>query len=109
MNELKSWASSFAEQRILAGDFNAWPGAAEISTMTSAYIDTWAAAKTAGTAVAYSGNEAGNTRNSRIDYVFLSKGASRSTIKASRVFDVRNSSGVAPSDHRPVMTTFEVK
>jgi hypothetical protein len=25
------------------------------------------------------------------------------------VYDVRNSSGVAPSDHRPVMTTFEVK
>jgi endonuclease/exonuclease/phosphatase family metal-dependent hydrolase len=109
MNELKSWASSFAEQRILAGDFNAWPGAAEISTITSSYIDTWAAAKTAGTATAYSGNEAGNTRNSRIDYVFLSKGASRSKIKASRVYDVRNSSGVAPSDHRPVMTTFEVK
>jgi endonuclease/exonuclease/phosphatase family metal-dependent hydrolase len=109
MNQLKSWASSFSEQRILAGDFNAWPGAAEISTITSAYIDTWAAAKTAGTSVAYSGNEAGNTRNSRIDYVFLSKGASRTTIKASQVFDVRNSSGVAPSDHRPVMTTFLVK
>ena len=109
MNELKSWASSFTEQRILAGDFNAWPGASEISTMTSAYIDTWAAAKTAGTSVAYSGNEAGNTRNSRIDYVFLSKGASRTTIKASQVFDVRNSSGVAPSDHRPVMTTLLVK
>ncbi len=109
MNQLKSWASSFAEQRILAGDFNAWPGAAEISTITSAYIDTWAAAKTAGTSVAYSGNEAGNTRNSRIDYVFLSKGGSRTTIKASQVFDVRNSSGVAPSDHRPVMTTLLVK
>jgi endonuclease/exonuclease/phosphatase family metal-dependent hydrolase len=109
MNQLKSWASSFSEQRILAGDFNAWPGATEISTITSAYIDTWAAAKTAGTSVAYSGNEAGNTRNSRIDYVFLSKGASRTTIKASQVFDVRNSSGVAPSDHRPVMTTFLVK
>jgi endonuclease/exonuclease/phosphatase family metal-dependent hydrolase len=109
MNELKSWASSYAEQRILAGDFNAWPGATEISNMTSSYIDTWAYAKAAGTAVAYSGNEAGNTRNSRIDYIFLSKGATRTTIKGSRVFDVRNSSGVMPSDHRPVMTTFEVK
>ena len=109
MNELKSWASSFSEQRILTGDYNAWPGAAEIAIMTSAYIDTWAAAKAAGTAVAYPGNEAGNTRNSRIDYVWLSKSASRTTIKGSRVYDVRNSSGVAPSDHRPVMTTFEVK
>jgi endonuclease/exonuclease/phosphatase family metal-dependent hydrolase len=109
MNELKSWASSFSEQRIFAGDFNAWPGAAEISNITSAYIDTWAAAKIAGTAVAYAGNLAGNTRNSRIDYVFLSKSATRTTIKASQVFDVRNSSGVSPSDHRPVMTTFLVK
>jgi endonuclease/exonuclease/phosphatase family metal-dependent hydrolase len=109
MRELNSWASSFAEQRIQAGDYNAWPGASEISNMTSGYIDTWAYAKTAGTAVAYSGNDAGNTRNSRIDYVWLSKSATRTTIKASRVFDVRNSSGVAPSDHRPVMTTFEVK
>ena len=109
MKELNSWASGFAEQRIQAGDYNAWPGAAEISNMTSGHIDTWAYARTAGTAVAYSGNEAGNTRNSRIDYVWLSKSATRTTIKASRVFDVRNSSGVAPSDHRPVMTTFEVK
>jgi endonuclease/exonuclease/phosphatase family metal-dependent hydrolase len=109
MKELNSWASGFAEQRIQAGDYNAWPGAGEIANMTSGHIDTWAYAKTAGTAVAYSGNEAGNTRNSRIDYVWLSKSATRTTIKASRVFDVRNSSGVAPSDHRPVMTTFEVK
>ena len=93
----------------MAGDFNMWPGASEVSTMTGSYIDTWAAAKSAGTATAYSGNEAGNTRNSRIDYIWLSKNATRVTIKGSRVFDVRNSSGVMPSDHRPVMTTFEVK
>ena len=109
MRELTAWAANFSQQRIHAGDFNAWPGAAEISNMTSGHIDTWAYAKAAGTATAYAGNEAGNTRNSRIDYIFLSKNATRTTIKASRVYDVRNSSGVAPSDHRPVMTTFEVK
>jgi len=109
MHELNSWASGFAEQRIQAGDYNAWPGASEISNMTSGHIDTWAYARAAGTAVAYSGNEAGNTRNSRIDYVWLSKGATRTTIRGSRVYDVRNSSGVMPSDHRPVMTTFEVR
>ena len=109
MRELNSWASGFAEQRIQAGDYNAWPGASEISNMTSGHIDTWAYAKSAGTAVSYSGNDAGNTRNSRIDYVWLSKSATRTTITASRVYDVRNSSGVAPSDHRPVMTTFEVR
>ena len=55
------------------------------------------------------GNTAGNTRNSRIDYVWLAKTATRTTIRASQVFDVRNSSGVMPSDHRPVMTTFEIR
>jgi endonuclease/exonuclease/phosphatase family metal-dependent hydrolase len=109
MRELNAWASGFAEQRIQAGDYNAWPGASEISNMTGTYTDTWAYAKSHGTAVSYPGNDAGNTRNSRIDYVWLSKSATRTTITASRVYDVRNSSGVAPSDHRPVMTTFEVK
>jgi endonuclease/exonuclease/phosphatase (EEP) superfamily protein YafD len=109
MNELKSYASSYAEQRILAGDFNAWPGAAELSNMTGSYIDTWADAKADGTAVAYSGNEAGNTRNSRIDYVYYSHGATALVLKSVQVFDVRDSSGVQPSDHRPMMSTFTVK
>ena len=110
MNELKSWASGFAEQRIQAGDFNAWPGASRDLEHDQRPTSTPGPyAKAAGTAVAYSGNDAGNTRNSRIDYVWLSKSATRTTIKASRVFDVRNSSGVVPSDHRPVMTTFEVR
>jgi endonuclease/exonuclease/phosphatase family metal-dependent hydrolase len=109
IQEVKSWMSTFPEQRIVAGDFNAWPGATEITGMTSSYYDTWAVAKANGTAVAYSGNEAGNTRNSRIDYIFQSKGATSLVVKASQVFDTRNSSGAMPSDHRPVMTTFEVR
>jgi endonuclease/exonuclease/phosphatase family metal-dependent hydrolase len=109
INELKSWASTFPEQRVIAGDFNAWPSLAEISLMTSGHYDTWAVAKANGTAIAYSGNEAGNTRNSRIDYIFQSKGATLLAIKASQVFDTRNSSGVMPSDHKPLMTTFTVK
>lgn len=109
MKELTTWAGSFAEQRIIAGDFNAWPGAAEISNMTSAYVDAWAAAKSAGSAVACAGNEAGNTRNSRIDYVFSSKAASRLHLKQVRVYDTRDASGYMPSDHRPVVATFEVR
>jgi endonuclease/exonuclease/phosphatase family metal-dependent hydrolase len=77
--------------------------------MTSVAYDAWAVAKANGTAVAYSGNEAGNTRNSRIDYVFYSKSASRLVLKGAQVFDTRDSKGVMPSDHRPVMATFEVK
>jgi endonuclease/exonuclease/phosphatase family metal-dependent hydrolase len=109
MSQLKSWMSQFSEQRLVGGDFNTWPSAGEISSMTGTYYDTWAEAVSDGTAVAYSGNSAGNTRNSRIDYIFLSRGATRTVIRASQVFDVRDSSGVMPSDHRPVMTTVEIR
>jgi endonuclease/exonuclease/phosphatase family metal-dependent hydrolase len=109
MKELKSWADNYPEQRIIAGDFNAWPGAGEIKNMTSSYKDSWAKAVADNIDVAYSGNSAGNTRNSRIDYVWYSAGASRLKLKQVKVFDVRNSKGVMPSDHRPLMATFEVK
>jgi endonuclease/exonuclease/phosphatase family metal-dependent hydrolase len=109
MNELKAFAASVSQQHIMAGDFNAWPGATEIATMTAFAIDAWAAAKAAGTSVAYAGNEAGNTRNSRIDYIWYAKAATQLTLKGARVFDTRDSGGVTPSDHRPVMATFEVR
>jgi endonuclease/exonuclease/phosphatase family metal-dependent hydrolase len=109
MKQLTSWAATYAEQRILAGDYNAWPGAWEIANMTSGHYDAWAKAKSAGIAVSYSGNEAGNTRNSRIDYIFYSKGATGLRLTQARVFDTRTSSGVMPSDHRPLMATYEVR
>ena len=108
MKELKAWAAGFAQQHIYAGDFNAWPGASEIANMTSAAYDAWAKAKASSIATAYPGNEEGNTRNSRIDYVWYSKSASRLTLKGAQVFDTRDSKGVMPSDHRPLMATFQV-
>jgi endonuclease/exonuclease/phosphatase family metal-dependent hydrolase len=107
MAELKAWTSGFAQQHIIAGDFNAWPGGTEITNMAAFSRDAWAVAKAAGTTVAYAGNEAGNTRTSRIDYIWYSKSASRLTVKAAQVFDVRDG-GVMPSDHRPVMATFQI-
>jgi endonuclease/exonuclease/phosphatase family metal-dependent hydrolase len=104
ISQLKSWASGIAEQRVIMGDFNAWPGATEIQGMTSAYYDSWAQAKSEGTAIWYSGNEAGNTRNSRIDYIWRSKGASNLVLTASQVYDTGS-----VSDHRPVSATFTVK
>lgn len=109
MRQLTQWADNFPEQRILVGDFNAWPGASEIRTMTAGHRDAWAAARSAGVAVAFSGNAAGNTRNTRIDYVFYSKGASRLRLTQTRVWDMRNSRRVMPSDHRPVVATFQVR
>ena len=103
MAELKAWVSGFSQQHIIGGDFNAWPGAAEISNMTAFCYDAWATAKTAGTSIAYAGNEAGNTRNSRIDYIWYSKNATKLTLQGAQVFDTGDA-----SDHRPVMAIFKV-
>ena len=109
MRELVTWADNFPEQRILVGDFNAWPGAGEIGIMTAAHADAWATAKRSGKAVAYSGNSAGNTRNSRIDYAFYSKGAGKLRLREARVWDMRDRNGRMPSDHRPLSATFDVR
>jgi len=108
MGELKAWAASFSQQHIMTGDFNAWPGAAEIANMSAFAYDAWATAQDQDISVAYPGNEAGNTRNSRIDYIWFAKAASRLILRGARVFDTRDASGVTPSDHRPVMATFDV-
>ena len=108
MAELKRWASNFSQQHVMAGDFNAWPGAAEISNMTAFAYDAWAVAKAANVTTAYEGNLAGNTRNSRIDYIWYHKSSTQLVIKGAQVFDPRDSNGVMPSDHRPVMATFQV-
>jgi endonuclease/exonuclease/phosphatase family metal-dependent hydrolase len=109
MEELKKWALGFPEQRIIAGDFNTWPTAGEIGArMTGTYFDVWAEAAKAGTTVSFPGND-GQTRNSRIDYIFLSHGATRTTIKGAQVIDTRDKNGVMASDHRPLVGFFEVK
>jgi endonuclease/exonuclease/phosphatase family metal-dependent hydrolase len=109
IRELKAWADNYPEQRIVLGDFNAGSSTGEISLMTASYADSWATAQSQDIDVAYSGNASGNTRNSRIDYAFYSKQASKLKLKRMQVFDVRDSRGVMPSDHRPLMATFEVK
>ena len=76
--------------------------------MKQTYYDSWAEAQADGTAVAYAGNTAGNTRNSRIDYIYFSHGSTLQ-LKSSQVFDVRDANGVMPSDHRPVMSIFTVR
>jgi endonuclease/exonuclease/phosphatase family metal-dependent hydrolase len=109
IGELTAWERTLAEQRIVCGDFNAWPGSTENATMKQSYYDSWAVAQADGTAIAYPGNTAGNTRNSRIDYIYYSHGATALQLKSSQVFDVRDANGVMPSDHRPVMSIFSVK
>lgn len=107
---LLSCLSSFSQQRIVAGDFNARDYTTEINLMESSYYDGWAEAAANGTAIDYPGNTAfGATRTRRIDYIWASKSATALDIKSAQVFDTRDANGHMPSDHKPVMVTFEVK
>jgi endonuclease/exonuclease/phosphatase family metal-dependent hydrolase len=99
-----------SEQKLIAGDFNAKVATTEIGLMTPLHTDVWLKAAAGKTAFSYPGNTSfGATRNARIDYMFLSKGATSVTIKWAEVFDTRDAKGVMPSDHKPLVAEFEVK
>ena len=109
IGELLAWQAGLGGQRIIAGDFNSAYTSAEYAIMTNIYADSWSEAKADGTAVAYAGNTAGNTRNGRIDYIYVSKQATQLALKSSQVYDTRDANGVTPSDHKPLMSVFTVK
>jgi endonuclease/exonuclease/phosphatase family metal-dependent hydrolase len=105
-----TWASARPENRIIGGDFNAWPDQTSVAEMVKTYVDSWAQAATAGKALTFAGNSpVGATKKGRIDYIFHSRGASNLAVVQSQVYDTRDAAGVMPSDHRPVLTTFEVR
>lgn len=105
VGELLFWETGLAENRIVLGDYNAWPGTTEIATMTQTYVDTWPAAQALGTAV---GN--GITHGShRIDYIFQSKGAADLTLVSQQIYATADANGVTPSDHEPVLAVFTVR
>jgi endonuclease/exonuclease/phosphatase family metal-dependent hydrolase len=96
------------ENRIITGDMNAWPDQTSIAQYDTLYNDSWVVATAKGTATAFSGNS-GETKNGRIDYIFSSKSSPNLSVVSSQVYDTRDASGVMPSDHRPVLTSFQVK
>jgi endonuclease/exonuclease/phosphatase family metal-dependent hydrolase len=107
IQQLLPWLKTFPEQRILAGDFNQ---SINLPLIPDDYNDGWAVAQTLGTAIDIPGNSRpGATHNYRIDYVFFSKGASALVVRAAQVFDTRDENGVMPSDHKPLLVTFEVR
>jgi endonuclease/exonuclease/phosphatase family metal-dependent hydrolase len=107
---LTACTGAFAQQRIIAGDFNARDFTSEIGLMESGHYDGWAEAASDGTAVSYAGNtQFGATRNTRIDYVWMSKAASALSVRSAQVYDTRSSTGVMPSDHKPLMVVFNVR
>jgi endonuclease/exonuclease/phosphatase family metal-dependent hydrolase len=109
VRQLVNWSATYPEQRIVAGDFNGWPGTPEYNEMALTHNDGWAVARAAGTALSFAGNPDGNTRNTRIDYVWSSKQATALTVTGAQVFDLRDANGVRPSDHNPLIVTFGVR
>jgi endonuclease/exonuclease/phosphatase family metal-dependent hydrolase len=123
-NQLVSFASKFAEPRIIAGDFNAQDGTPEINIVEQKYLSGWNTALSHNTAVAYADNPPNlytRTRKSRIDHVFYSKGATNLAVTAGKVPDTRNlavrpivligtldDKGVRPSDHNFTTVDFTV-
>lgn len=104
------WSSSFAENRIIVGDMNAWPDQTSILEFNNTYHDSWTIAANNGTATGISGvSPFGATKNGRIDYIFYSKNAANLVVLSSTTPDTRDASGVMASDHRPVLTTFDVR
>jgi endonuclease/exonuclease/phosphatase family metal-dependent hydrolase len=101
--ELTTLSATAPAERILMGDFNASANAAELEPLRTRWDDAWAVAVAGGTAVSYSGNTAGNTRNGRIDYIWRSKGAARLALQSAQVYDTGTI-----SDHRPVSATYAV-
>ncbi len=105
-NALRACEKGWAEARIAAGDFNMQADTAEYKSMLVEHADAWKAAPSKSN---YSGNCDGCTRNSRIDYVFTSKGAPWLVLKSVQIPDTRAANGVMPSDHKPMLVTYEVR
>jgi endonuclease/exonuclease/phosphatase family metal-dependent hydrolase len=110
VSQLLAWFRSYPEARIMAGDWNAQASSGHVTTVTPTYHDAWAQAAAAGSAIDYPGNSRfGATRNTRIDYVFYSKSASTLTLRSAQVYDTRDTRGYMPSDHKPLVVTFEIR
>jgi endonuclease/exonuclease/phosphatase family metal-dependent hydrolase len=106
LRQLLSWARGFAEQRIIAGDFNA--GLSNLPYIDADYNDAWREALAIRTADGFDGYA--TYRNGyQIDFVFRSENATNLRIRSTRVYDARESDGDRVSDHYPVLVTYEVR
>jgi endonuclease/exonuclease/phosphatase family metal-dependent hydrolase len=108
--QLMTWFNNFSQNRVVVGDMNAQPTSTEMTYIKNkGYADAWADAKAAGYAYSASDNPNGYTRNSRIDILYTSKSVTGMKPKRVEVVDTRDSSGVMPSDHRPLVVTYDVQ
>lgn len=110
VEDVRTWARTLAENRILTGDMNAWPDQASVAELNRDYRDSWADARASGAAIQFPGLAPdGATRNGRIDYIFYSRHAANLAVVRSEVVDTRDGRRTMASDHRPVLTTFEIR
>jgi endonuclease/exonuclease/phosphatase family metal-dependent hydrolase len=106
IKQAKSWISTFAKPRIVMGDFNTSPGTSDYYLMANdSYGDSWAKAKSAGTATSFNGTGA-TKGSSRFDYVW-NRGTNL-ILRSVNVPDTRTN-GVYASDHNPVVAVFTVR
>jgi endonuclease/exonuclease/phosphatase family metal-dependent hydrolase len=102
--EVKNWASGWAENRIIMGDFNTSPGTSDYNIMVGDYYDSWSEAVKKGTASSPSGATGCTHGGSRFDYIYQSKKAS--SLMVDKVFVVN---GEGASDHDPLLAYFTVQ
>jgi len=109
ISQLLPWAAGQGMPRILLGDFNSQPGAAELQPVLAGYLDAWAVATAAGVA---RGVVTGDTRvrGGRIDYVLLASG-SEVEVESAEIVDTAALLGATTevSDHRPVVVRFRLR
>jgi endonuclease/exonuclease/phosphatase family metal-dependent hydrolase len=108
--QLENWFDNFSQNRIVVGDMNAQPTSTEMTYLKNqGYRDAWADAKAGGYAYSAPDNPYGYTRRSRIDILYTSTGVSNIVPKRVEVVDTRDANGVMPSDHRPLVVTYDVR
>src|SRR4051812_32577383 len=106
IGEAVRYMSTFAEPRVVMGDFNTYAGTSDYYLIANTYGDAWVTAQNSGTAWSYNGTGATHG-TSRFDYAFYSKVASLA-LTSVKVPDMRVN-GIFPSDHDPVISIFTVK
>ena len=122
---LLPYLARFAAPRIVNGDFNAGPDAAEIRPLLEAYVDAWDRALEEGNASAYADNPPGRhtrTRGTRIDYILTSADGGLhvtgcripdlrdlAAVNVEKLVGTSDDRGVRPSDHNLVSCTMTLR
>jgi endonuclease/exonuclease/phosphatase family metal-dependent hydrolase len=109
ISQLLPWAAGQGMPRILIGDLNSQPPAAELQPVLAEYKDAWAVATASGVA---RGVMTGDTRvrGGRIDYVLLAAGP-EVEVESAEIVDTASLLGASTevSDHRPLLVRFRLR